>query len=66
MCMDVMECFLHALRLHWYFFMSNFIGWNFRINFTKPMDTYLIHSLLRTQSKNITMKMNSEQLYIRI
>lgn len=25
MCMDLMECFLHALRLQWFFFNSKFL-----------------------------------------
>lgn len=36
MMMDVMECFLHALRLHWYKYNKK--GLSFKINFIKEMD----------------------------
>lgn len=40
MTMDVMECFLHALRLHWYELVSFFKGLNFRVNSIRLMDIY--------------------------
>lgn len=38
MMMDVMECFLHALRLHWYILLYIIKGLNFKISFIKQMD----------------------------
>ena len=38
MIMDVMECFLHALRLHWYLILIIFLiflGLNFKVSFLK-------------------------------
>lgn len=41
MVMDNMECFLHALRLHWYSFY-NFKGLSSKINFSREMDIFLL------------------------
>jgi V-type H+-transporting ATPase subunit a len=44
MSMDVMECFLHALRLQWFYFcFFIFSGLSSRINFIKQMELNSIH-----------------------
>jgi V-type H+-transporting ATPase subunit a len=50
MLMDLLECFLHSLRLHWYYIVT--LGWNFRTSFSKVMAIFSI-LLTYTQSQSL-------------
>jgi len=45
MCMDMMECFLHALRLQWYLLVWMFLGLSFRTSSTKLTVTSIFLSI---------------------
>ena len=56
MCLDMLECLLHTLRLHWYVTIVTIVivsivdillGWSSRVNSLKEMVSSLLHLRFR-------------------